>query len=127
MDNLTVSFDYKFMGGDAMSYYAVHTSRPCTVREFVDWVLERSRSFHEWGTIQISGPDKFWPAIRAVDYKNGAVIENGHHILRCDPSAFDRYGDVIIKKIKAVGGYSAMDYCLSLSVEPETNIVTDSN
>ena len=82
--------------------YKVEFRRECTVKEFIESVLHQN----EWGYIGIysTEPDGVFFGKPCCEY-------SGNHLKSHLP---DEYLDRKIKKAKASGGYSRMDYILYL-------------
>lgn len=93
------------LGGSAP--YKVEFYRECTVREFIESVLHRD----EWGYIGIYSTE-----LDGVVFGKPKCEYRGNRLKSHLP---DGYLDRKIKKAKADGGYSNMDYILYLFDEGE--------
>lgn len=105
MSNLTI--ELKPAGsvrGDCTAPYDVELSRECTLRELMDVILTRN----EWGYIGQYDPRTVfgWPC---VEY-------SGNQIKECvwREGFGEEYYQRKVKKVKADGGYSRMDYIVVL-------------
>jgi hypothetical protein len=105
MSNLSI--ELKLTGkvrGDCTAPYTVELSRDCTLRELVDVILTRN----EWGYIGQYDPRTVfgWPCI---EY-------SGNLIKECDWREEFREEDYQrkVKTVKADGGWSRMDYIVTL-------------
>lgn len=89
--------------GDCTAGYAVSLDKPYTVREFVDEILDNAR---EWGHIGIYSEEQAWFE------KGDPYIEYRHGVLTAPFS--DEILEKTIIKATASGGWSLMDYSLTL-------------
>lgn len=89
--------------GDCTADYAVVIGEPCTVSQFLDWVIN-DRS-NEWGCIGISHEEK-WAQFCEVkcEYRYGKLLSR----------LPEEYLDKTIVGVTARGGWSAMDYVIEL-------------
>ncbi|MCM1031571.1 MAG: hypothetical protein NC410_09065 [Oscillibacter sp.] len=81
-------------GSDETAPYDVILDRECTVREFIDTVLQGK----EWGRIEIKNGSR-------MEYRRGDIISN-------DMTDYDM--ERVINKVRAVGGWSNMNYYLEI-------------
>lgn len=88
--------------GDCTALYSVELSKPYTVKEFIKEVLKRK----EWGYIGIE--NRFGESIFGdpnCEYKGKTIItENLPEEILSQP----------IKKVRASGGWSRMDYIIEI-------------
>lgn len=91
--------------GDCTTPYEVQIPEGLTVKEFVDWVLTRN----EWGYIGIYNPD-------SDSFFGSPVCTYRHDKIDGEPFPDDIMRKTI-KQIYAHGGWTNMDYRLTLSDE----------
>ena len=91
--------EYKFTGGDAISYYDAHFANNPTLEDFVSWVIANNRS--DWGYIQAAGL-----GCRYVEYRYGEVVG-----ICAD---YDEIKGKIISLRQMEGGWTRMDYIIEL-------------
>lgn len=97
MEQLKVTMrSYGNMSSDCTSKYEVKVSRPCTLEEFIHWVLTQN----EWGHIEVRG----WGR---CEYSGSKVIHSDFGV-----STLER--EIDITTILASGGWSAMNYRVEL-------------
>ena len=90
------------LGGEAP--YKVILLEKCTVREFVEYILNTT---NDWGYIGVYNPEKGpffgWPNIEysCGRLKAGSIIED-----------FEEFLDKPVNKATASGGWSRMDYII---------------
>lgn len=92
--------------GDCTSNYKVIIhNKPLTFKNFVDEVLQRN---NEWGEIRLG---KSWidciGATKSIEYSKGQILKD---------DLLAEYSDCEVLEIKANGGWSKMDYYVSLKV-----------
>nr|DAI97883.1 MAG TPA: hypothetical protein [Caudoviricetes sp.] len=92
--------------GDCMSSYRVEMSQPCTIAQLIEFINGQD----EWGTVYINPQN--WlghGALAKFEYNN----HTQHKPLAMPPFFHNKR----IKSIKAHGGWSAMDYNVTLEDE----------
>lgn len=104
---LKIKYNYEYgPAGDQCYGYILQMSRPCTVQEFVETVLQLRPE--EWGTITITTPEDYKyfdrALYRAKYYRGGAMEDN-------IPA---EVAGKTIRTAKARGGWSLMDYFLAV-------------
>lgn len=101
-------------GWDTTAEYDVTFTERLTVGHFVDRIL---KSTHDWGYIGIRATDSKVDVKHAVygypciEYQYGDIITRNN---------LKRFSDRVIKSVHASGGWSRMDYLLSLYEESES-------
>ena len=86
--------------GDCTTPYEVSLSRDCTLREFVEAVLERK----EWGYIGLWFPGEIF-GYPKCEYRDSKVFNSEF--------SEDDFAQTI-DKVSAAGGWSRMDYLITL-------------
>lgn len=86
---------------DYVNYYHVNIIEPITVKEFVDYILNKRAN--ESGKIIANEPDKIIENKFVCSYNGNAITDNG---------SLDDIADIPIKSIDAIGGWSVMDYMI---------------
>lgn len=86
------------MRGDCCATYSVTLSRACTLQELIDYILTQRRS---WGYLRIKGN-----LFSSFEYRYGQQV--GSSLTSADLQRN-------IAEISANGGWSRMDYFVSLS------------
>jgi len=89
--------------GDATAGYEVTLDREYTVQEFIDAILQNKSN--DWGYIGIEAPGTFFGSPNC-QYKYGSVVTE-----QLPADILSRK----IKKAKADGGWSRMDYLFELT------------
>lgn len=87
--------------GDCTAPYEVRLNRDYTVKIFVEDILKDTR---EWGSIRIRESDKSFFSLPEYEYKYGKLLSRLPN-------------DVLSKRIKSAtahGGWSLMDYLITL-------------
>lgn len=120
MGELT-SIQFKNTGGpygDATSAYEVLVPTGTTVREFIIYIRDRySVEHNEWGKFSYNHPFNDF-----LSYNRGKLFfeyyPSGVPKDKCQ-SVLDEIADKKIVKIKAHGGWSAMDYTLYLEEDTD--------
>lgn len=100
MRELNMKFNWLYSCADASDEYDVVLSEQCTVREFVEYALsKRGDNFRVvfWRTGEYAKP--------VCEFKNGTAQYT---------DAMERYGDAVIGRIRANGGYGHMHYTFRL-------------
>lgn len=88
---------------DCTTLYDVELSRPYTIKEFVDEVL--SARPDEWGCFHIlRNGDTLFSTTAKCEYRYGKMLNQ----------IPDTFLSRQILKVKAIGGYSAMDYYIRI-------------
>lgn len=87
------------MRGDGCSTYEVKLSRTCTLQELIDYILLTYR--RDWGYLRIKG--NLFPCF---EYRYGQQIS-----IALTEADLQRK----VAEISADGGWSRMDYCVSLA------------
>lgn len=91
-------------GGDMTSRFKVYFDKKTTVQEFVDAVKDNSK---EWGGISIR--NKKGATLLNIGYRYGVLPE----LKRLEPE-IRKYAEYTITKATANGGWSNMDYVLTV-------------
>ena len=92
---------------DCTAPYNVELDRVCTVREFISEVLTKN----EWGYIEIDGQSEdFTDRI----FGNPRCFYKGNEVTYTFP---DEWLDKTVKSVKADGGWSNMDYLITVEEE----------
>lgn len=88
-------------GGDATAPYSVSLNRECTLGEFIDCVLKRE----EWGYIGIKSRKDIFFGSPKCEYKYDKIVST---------EFTDAYLARKVKTVFASGGWTRMDYILTL-------------
>ena len=99
-----IKFKHLKDNGDATSNYDIILDKPYTVEEFTKEVLTRK----EWGYIRIKLTDSWYDGPH-LEYDRDRVVSGN----------LDGYLDKISEKVFANGGWSSMDYWITLEKETE--------
>lgn len=119
-----MKFKWKGDLGDATSNYDVIPSRNCKVREVIDYVISRSKEKREWGSVDIHGPDSFFPMTRVLEFRYGEIVpEEEINVSWYDPDGIMKSENMEVIKIMANGGYSCMSYEIFVQTFPEFSFV----
>lgn len=95
--------------GDCMSSFDVALNRLCTVKELVDWVLKRG----EWGYIGMKSSNSYDVfGSPNCEYRMDKIICGGFS---------EEYLERVVTKVSAHGGWSRMDYMLTMEEEVESD------
>ena len=106
---LNLKFDNVNENADATVDYDITFTQSFTVETFLrEYLYDRD----EWGYISINGP--FWlpEANILIEFSRGEAYHINHELL-------ESVRHKIVKKIKASGGWSRMDYELYVDMEGE--------
>lgn len=87
--------------GDETASYAVSNYKAKTVREFVDEVLQNTR---EWGYVKVVVDGVSWLSYPECEYRWGKLLS----------TLSSEYLDKEILSIEGDGGWSRMDYYISI-------------
>lgn len=91
------------VGGDMTSRFRVQLNKKPTVQEFINAVKENK----EWGSISIR--DKAGKTLLHIGYDHGKL--NNYERIE---SKIKKYAECVVIKATANGGYSNMDYVLTI-------------
>lgn len=97
--------------GDCTSAYAVEFPEGLTVKEFISLVVNENPD--EWGRIALG-----WIRPTLAEYNHGSIVYT---------ELFHKYKTREIFKIEANGGWSLMDYNITLKPEPKPHLEVDIN
>lgn len=97
--------------GDCTSAYAVEFPEGLTVKEFIPLVVNENPD--EWGRIALG-----WIRPTLAEYRHGSIVYT---------ELFHKYKTREIFKIEANGGWSLMDYNITLKPEPKPHLEVDIN
>ena len=92
--------------GDATSNYEVSIKGTLTLNDLVERVLSYEK---EWGYIRIG---KNWNAPKYIEYRYGKIVKDNR-------GEYSYSGDEAIVRMRASGGWTAMDYYVEVLHEPE--------
>lgn len=92
---------------DCTAGYSVDLDKEYTLQEFIDAVLTNKKD--EWGGIKIAKRDCAWYRYPCINYRYGKIIS--------DPNLPEEVYDYKIKSVSADGGWTAMDYFITLEKE----------
>lgn len=90
--------------GDCTTPYKVILNAPCQLRHFINHILEKRSG--EWGSIYICNPDKTITELPRLEYRYGRLKEI-HSLDLINLNAW-------INNVNARGGYTCMDYYVTL-------------
>ena len=112
--------DFKIVGGpygDATSKYEVTFPEGITVREFVSYIVDdySVNSGDNWGAFEIHDDNYTFGLVQFLQYNRGkAFYEEPWTNKERGEAIFNSIADVRIIKITAHGGWSNMNYILTL-------------
>lgn len=92
--------------GDCSSHYRIEMRQPCTVAQLIEFI----NSQDEWGCVYINPKD--WLGIKST-----AKFEYNNHTQHKPLAIPPFFHNLPIKKIEAHGGWSNMDYFVTLEAE----------
>lgn len=95
--------------GDCTAGYRVCLDKEYTLQEFVDAILTNKKD--EWGEIKIAKRNCPWYDYPSIDYRNGNITNT--------PNIPEEVFGYKVKSATAHGGWSAMDYIVTLEKEVE--------
>lgn len=95
--------------GDCMAGYRVDLDKEYTLQEFIDAILTNKKD--DWGEIKIAKRNSPWYRHPCIDYRYGNVISK--------PNIPEEVFGYKVKSVTAHGGWSAMDYIVTLEKEVE--------
>lgn len=93
--------------GDCTAGYKVFLDKEYTLQGFVDAILTNKKD--EWGKIKIAKRNSPWYDYPSIDYRNGNIINT--------PNIPETVFGYKVKSVTASGGWTAMDYIVTLEKE----------
>lgn len=94
--------------GDCTAGYKVTLEKECTLQEFIDAILTNKR---EWGYIKVAKRDCAWYNYPGFSYRYGEISG--------EPNLPEEVYGYKVKSVTANGGWSNMDYIVTLEKEVE--------
>ena len=107
--NATELFKFVCTGGpygDCTSHYRVEMKQPCTIAHLIEFI----NSQDEWGKVYINPKD--WLGMECL-----AKFEYNNHTQHKPLAIPSFFHNLPIKELKAHGGWSNMDYHVTLEAE----------
>ncbi len=101
------------MRGDCTAPYVVEMSEKCTVKEFVEYVLEECQK--EWGYIGIFSKGHFFGNPK-IEYSHGKLTTE---------NTLKEVENKVVRRAVANGGWSNMDYILHIEDEKGEEMIND--
>lgn len=95
--------------GDCTAGYKVFLDKEYTLQEFVDAILTNKKD--EWGVIRIQKRNCLWTRYPRIDYRYGSITSK--------PNIPEKVFGYKVKSVTASGGWTAMDYIVTLEKEVE--------
>lgn len=92
--------------GDCTAGYRVDLDKDYTLQEFIDAVLSNKG---EWGYINVAKRDCAWYNFPGFSYRYGEITG--------EPNLPEKVYNYKVKSVSASGGWSRMDYIVSLEKE----------
>lgn len=96
--------------GDCTAGYRVDLDKEYTLQEFIDAVLTNKKK-DEWGGIKIAKRDCAWYRYPCIGYRYGKITS--------EPNLPENVYGYKVKTVSASGGWTAMDYIITLEKEVE--------
>lgn len=93
--------------GDCTAGYRVDLDKEYTLQEFIDAILTNKKD--DWGEIKIAKRNCAWYLYPHIDYRYGDVISH--------PNIPEEAFGYKVKSATARGGWSVMDYFITLEKE----------
>lgn len=95
--------------GDCTAGYRVDLDKEYTLQEFIDVILTNKKD--EWGMIRIVKRNCPWYCCPSIGYRYGNITNT--------PNIPKKFFDYKVKSVTARGGWTAMDYIVTLEKEVE--------
>lgn len=95
------------VGGDCTAGYRVIFDKAYTLQEFIDAILTNNK--REWGGIKIARRNCAWYDYPTIGYRHGEITN--------EPNLPEKVYGYKVKSASASGGWSNMDYIVTLEKE----------